>query len=321
MLTKLELEIADYARSAIEPERATLVGLIGSGIQLSRTPSVHMAEAARLGIKYSYQKLDIDQIPGPSLSLSEIIRAAEVCGFIGLNITFPFKKEVMQYLDVLSETAKAVDAVNTVVFMNGKRIGLNTDMWGFAESFRTGMGDVRRENVLLLGTGGAGVAVANALLERGVKNLFLYDVNQTNAEKLADKLSSRIANTHDIEVLWDLTSLPSNLDGVVNATPVGMAKTPGSAFPLELLFNKLWVADIVYFPLETELLRAAREKGCKILPGSGMAVYQAAQAFELFTGTKPDVYGMFETFDSFDSAQLIKHSRDKQDAKSASVIR
>lgn len=308
MLTKLELDISEFALTAQDPERSTLVGLVGSGIQLSRTPSMHMAEAARLGIKYSYQKLDIDHIPGPSLELSEIIRAAEMCGFIGLNITFPFKKDVIQYLDVLSETAKAVEAVNTVVFMQGKRIGLNTDMWGFAESFRSGMADANRDNVLLVGTGGAGVAVANALVECGVKKLFLYDVNYANACELADRLNKRTGKLNGIEVLRDLKSLPSSLDGIVNATPVGMKKTPGSAFPIELLDEKYWVADIVYFPLETELLRAAREKGCKVLHGSGMAVYQAALAFELFTGVKPDNSSLYETFNSFDLSQNIEQN-------------
>lgn len=296
MLTKLELDISEFARCAKDPERATLVGLVGSGIQLSRTPSMHMAEAARQGIKYSYQKIDVDSLSGTPPSLAEIIRSAELCGFIGLNITFPFKKEVMQHLDVLSETAMAVDAVNTVVFMNGKRVGLNTDMWGFAESFRSNMAEVKRENVLLVGTGGAGVAVANALIECGVENLFLHDVNYPNACKLAESLAKRTGKAAAVEVLKDLNELSENLNGIVNATPVGMKKTPGSAFPIELLCEQYWVADIVYFPLETELLRAAKEKGCKILPGSGMAVYQAALAFELFTGVKPELRSMFETF-------------------------
>lgn len=292
-------------KSATPPEghasglpEAVIVGLVGRGIGLSRTPRMHEAEGARFGLRYVYRLLDTDLMGEPRPGFEEIVRAAEIAGFAGLNVTYPYKREAIAYLDELSETARTIGAVNTVVLRDGKRFGHNTDCWGFRESFRRDMEGAARDRVLLLGAGGAGGAVAYALLQEGVGRLLVADADRRVAEELVGRLAAR-AGPGRIDVADDVAAAMAEADGIVNATPVGMAHMPGSPVPLDLLAARSWVADIVYFPIETELLRAARERGCRTLPGSGMAVFQAVRAFELFTGLKPDHHRMKATFDAF----------------------
>lgn len=275
-----------------------LIGLVGRGIQQSRTPRMHMAEGAAQGHRILYQILDADAFPRGEAPLEKIVDAAELCGFAGLNVTFPYKIDVMNFLDELSPNARAIGAVNTVVFHNGRRIGHNTDKWGFEEGFRRNLPGAKMGHVLQIGAGGAGVAVAHALLSLGAARLTITDTNPARAAALVTQLSQN-AGAAQVDAIG-LDQIPEIAPtGVVNATPMGMAKLPGSAYPVELLHPDLWVADIVYFPLETELLAAARAAGCRVLLGSGMAVYQAVRAYELFTGRKPDPMRMKATFDSF----------------------
>ncbi|AQQ05612.1 shikimate dehydrogenase [Roseibium algicola] len=277
-----------------------LAGLIGRGIARSRTPEMHMAEAAAQSLRGVYRIIDVDTLPEDEQNLKAIVHAAEVTGFNGLNVTYPFKMEVIPLLDQLSPNAAAVGSVNTIVFRDGKRIGHNTDLWGFAESFRQNMIGVSLKKVLLIGAGGAGVAVAHALADCGVQHLKIFDVDTVRVEQLARQVrSNRQGLTVEPVTTLDAASC-ANLSGIVNASPVGMAKTPGTPFPLALLKPDMWVADIVYFPLETELLAGARRLGCRVLPGSGMAVFQAVRAFELFTGRRADPVRMKAAFDAFD---------------------
>ncbi|UES43639.1 shikimate dehydrogenase [Roseibium aggregatum] len=277
-----------------------LAGLIGRGIARSRTPEMHMAEAAAQSLRGVYRIIDVDTLPEDEQNLKAIVHAAEVTGFNGLNVTYPFKMEVIPLLDQLSPNAAAVGSVNTIVFRDGKRIGHNTDLWGFAESFRQNMIGVSLKTVLLIGAGGAGVAVAHALADCGVQHLKIFDVDTVRVEQLARQVrSNRQGLTVEPVTTLDAASC-ANLSGIVNASPVGMAKTPGTPFPLALLKPDMWVADIVYFPLETELLADARRLGCRVLPGSGMAVFQAVRAFELFTGRRADPVRMKAAFDAFD---------------------
>ncbi len=277
-----------------------LAGLIGRGIARSRTPEMHMAEAAAQSLRGVYRIIDVDTLPENEQNLKAIVHAAEVTGFNGLNVTYPFKMEVIPLLDQLSPNAAAVGSVNTIVFRDGKRIGHNTDLWGFAESFRQNMIGVSLKTVLLIGAGGAGVAVAHPLADCGVQHLKIFDVDTVRVEQLARQVrSNRQGLTVEPVTTVDAASC-ANLSGIVNASPVGMAKTPGTPFPLALLKPDMWVADIVYFPLETELLAGARRLGCRVLPGSGMAVFQAVRAFELFTGRRADPVRMKATFDAFD---------------------
>ncbi|MGG5886294.1 shikimate dehydrogenase [Falsiroseomonas sp. HC035] len=272
-----------------------LAGLIGSGIQASRTPAMQEREGAAQGLRLVYRLIDLDRLGlGPD-ALEDLLKAAEWMGFAGLNITYPCKQAVVPLLHDLSPDARALGAVNTVVLRGGRRIGHNTDCTGFAEGFRRGLPGVARARVVQLGAGGAGAAVAHALLAEGTGLLTVADTDPARAEALAAGLQARFGSDR-ATACTDLAAAVAAADGLVNCTPVGMAKLPGLPLPAALLRAELWVAEIVYFPLETELLRTARALGCRTLDGGGMAVFQAAGAFRLFTGLAPDPDRMLRHF-------------------------
>lgn len=274
-----------------------LAGLIGAGIQASRTPALHEHEGDAQGLRYLYRLIDLDQLKLDSGALPDLLMAAERMNFTGLNITFPCKQTIIPLLDELSPEARGIGAVNTVVLKDGKRIGHNTDCLGFAEGFRRGLQDVARERVVQMGAGGAGAAVAHALLSEGVQLLSIFDVDHSRAQSLANNLNQHFGFGRAVAG-HDLPGTLGQADGLVNTTPMGMKKLPGMPVPVELLRAQLWVAEIVYFPLETELLRNARALGCRTLDGGNMAVFQAVKAFELFSGVVPDAQRMLAHFQS-----------------------
>jgi shikimate dehydrogenase len=218
-------------------------------------------------------------------------------GYTGLNITFPCKQAIIPLLDELSPEAAGIGAVNTVVLKDGKRVGHNTDCLGFGEGFRRGLPDVQRRQVVQMGAGGAGSAVAHALLAEGVQRLTLFEVDAVRGQALVDNLNQTFGAGR-AALGTDLASAMLEADGLVNTTPIGMAKLPGTPVPAELLRAELWVAEIIYFPLQTELLRDARALGCRTLDGGTMAVFQAVKAFELFSGCNADARRMMEHFAS-----------------------
>jgi shikimate dehydrogenase len=260
-----------HSSEPISSRQSVLVGLLGRGIRQSRSLAMHEAEGAAPGLTYVYRLFDTAAMDA-DVAIGDILRAAELCGFAGINVTYPYKVDIIAHLDELSPAARAVGAVNTVVFRNSKRSGHNTDLWGFTESFRRGLPAVKRASVLQLG---AGAAVAHALADCGVEQIRIFDKVSVRAEELA----ATINDAHGAEravVLAELwKGFADRLDGIVNTTPVGMATMPGAPVPDEFIEPHLWIADIVYFLLETELLRIGRSKGCRVLPGSGMAVFQA----------------------------------------------
>lgn len=274
-----------------------LVGLIGAGIQASRTPAMHEREGAEQGLRYTYRLIDLEKLSVGGEALPELIADAERQGFAGLNITYPCKQSVIPLLTALSDDAGALGAVNTVVLKDGQRIGHNTDWWGFAESFRRGMAGAKLDRAVQLGAGGAGAAVAHAALTLGIGHLTIFDIERRRAEQTAANLASRFGGGR-VAAGTDLPEAIARADGLIHATPTGMAKYPGLPLPAALLRPQLWVAEIVYFPLETELLRTARQLGCRTLNGGGMAVFQAVEAFRLFTGITPDAERMSRHFSS-----------------------
>jgi shikimate dehydrogenase len=231
----------------------------------------------------------------PGEAVGELLIAAERMGFQGLNITHPCKQSVIPHLTELSEEARAVGAVNTVVLRDGRRIGHNTDASGFARSFQRGFSGAALQRVVLLGAGGAGAAVAHAILSLGAGRLTIFDKEKQRAERLAATLSARFGHSRAVQGV-DLEAAMADADGLIHATPTGMAAHPGLPLPRYLLRAEHWLAEVVYFPLRTELLRVAEERGCRVLDGSGMAVFQAVDAFQLFTGMQPDADRMFRHF-------------------------
>jgi shikimate dehydrogenase len=277
--------------------RSFLVGLVGTGIGPSLTPPLHEEEADQLGIRYLYRRLDLDALGLPPSAVGELLRAARRTGYDGLNITHPCKQLVIEHLDELSPDAVALGAVNTVVFDGDRAVGHNTDWSGFARSFDRGLSDVAMDRVVLLGAGGAGSAVAHALLTLGTARLVILDVDADRARSRAQSLRARFGQTRvDSGGSSEVAARLAEADGLVHATPTGMAAHPGLPLDGNLLRPDLWVADIVYRPLETELVRTARALGCRVLDGGGMAVFQAVDAFRLFTGVEPDAERMLAHF-------------------------
>jgi shikimate dehydrogenase len=284
---------------ALDLHPTVLVGLIGAGIQASRAPAMHEREGVEQGIRHVYRLIDLDTLGLGQDALPELLTAAERIGFAGLNITHPCKQAILPLLTDLSEDARALGAVNTVLFHDGKRIGHNTDWWGFAESFRRGLPGARLDRVVLLGAGGAGAAVGYAALKSGAQRVSLFDLEAARANELAARLAARFGQGRAVAGA-DLVEAMDHADGLIHATPTGMAKYPGLPLPEQLLRPPHWVAEIVYVPLETQLLRVAKRIGCRTLDGGGMAVFQAVEAFRLFTGRGANAERMLRHFASMD---------------------
>ena len=256
---------------------------------------MHIEEGKAHGLQVGYELFDFDLIPGGPAQLGAILDKAEKSGFRGVNVTYPSKQAVIPLLHELSTEARALHSVNTVLFSNGKRIGHNTDWWGFAESFQRDMSDVQRDDIVLVGAGGAGAAVGYAMLKLGSQRLSIHDTDVSRAFALSNRLREQFAS-REIRVCHDLPTALANSQGLVHATPTGMRKHPGLPIPSDSLWPPLWVAEIVYVPLITQLLAVARGQGCRTLDGGGMAVYQAALAFKHFFDVEPDIPRMLRRF-------------------------
>jgi shikimate dehydrogenase len=270
-------------------ERAAYqVGLLGSDLGLSLAKVVHEQEARELGIGYRYRVLDVQENPAYG-DLPTTLKRLQSDGYRGTNVTHPFKKAVLPELDELSPDAEALGAVNTVVFSGGRTTGHNTDWFGFARSVELQLGGESRRKVVQLGAGGAGVAVAHALLRAGVEDLVLLGRDPSRTAASVEALR-RIHPSAAVTpgTLDDVAGHLETADGLVNTTPMGMPAHPGSPVPSTLLRPNMWVHDIVYMPLETQLMREARSAGCLTVGGGHMFVYQAAENFRLFTGIQPN---------------------------------
>ncbi|MGO4445660.1 shikimate dehydrogenase [Mycobacterium sp. 2YAF39] len=276
-----------------------LVGLVGQGVGPSLTPALHMAEGRANGLDYVYRTIDLTTADIAPERIGEVLVWARALGYNALNVTHPCKRLVIDHLDALDEGAAALGAVNTVVFEADRTVGYNTDAPGFGIGFNEGLPGAAMQTVTLVGAGGAGAAVGHALLDLGAEHLTVVDLDVDRATVLARELAGRHPNARvDASAFDKLSVLLPVSDGVVHCTPTGMADHPGMPFEAALLHPGLWVADIVYRPLKTELLAAAREVGCRTLDGGHMAVHQATTAFELITGISPDADRMSRHFRS-----------------------
>jgi shikimate dehydrogenase len=266
-----------------------LVGLIGAGITASLTPPMHEAEARHHGLHYLYRPVDLETIGRPGTDVGELLRAGRDLGFSAFNITHPCKQLVLDHLHETTPEAAALKAVNTVLIDHGRFIGHNTDQTGFAAGLAAQLPEAPKDSVVQIGTGGAGSAVASALLTSGVGTLHLFDVDPARAAERATALGELFPHQSvEAATTEQLPGLIRDADGIVNATPVGMHHHPGTPIDTDLLSGRQWVADVIYLPVDTQLIVAARAAGCRVLDGGHMAVGQAADAFALITGIEPD---------------------------------
>ena len=270
-------------------EESYLVGLIGSGVLVSLTPPLHEHEADALGLRYLYRPLDLDAIGRTPAQIGELLAEGAALGYNGFNVTHPCKQEVVKHLDELSPAATAIGAANTVLIREGRFRGDNTDVSGFAAAMSSGLPDADLESVVLLGAGGAGAAVSHALLSSGAKHLVIVDIDQLRAEQRVAEMAAQFPEATLVASVPDeLPALLPGVSGLVNATYTGMHNHPGMPVPVGLLRPDLWVADIVYRPIVTELVAAASALGCAVLDGGYMATAQAADTFRLITRIEPD---------------------------------
>jgi shikimate dehydrogenase len=274
-----------------------LIGLIGAGIQRSLSPALQETEAGHHGVRLHYQLIDLDTAGAGVEALPELMKAVRVIGFNGLNVTFPCKQAIMPLLDDLSEEADAIGAVNTVVRDADRLIGHNTDGPGWGWGFRRALPDADISRVVLLGAGGAGSACADAVLRLGAGQLLICDQDEARARALAARLNAHLPGKRAV-FSDDLAEALKGASGLIQATPMGMARHPGLPLREDLLRPSLWVSEIVYVPLETELLKAARRVGCRTADGGHMNVGQAIRGFRLFTGLEADAARMEAHFRS-----------------------
>lgn len=263
--------------------RQVRVGLLGHGIGPSLTPAMHESEGARLGLDYHYETVDLLDRPDADLG-TELDRVA-AAGFAAVNVTHPFKRAVLAHVDDMSDAVTRIGATN-LVLLGERRIAHNTDYSGFRSGLETFLAGDRRGPVLQVGAGGAGLATVCALLDLGFDDVVVHD----RAEAAAGDLVARFAaGAPGLRTSGgDLDSALAETAGVVHVTPMGMREHPGTAFDVDRLRADAWVAEVVYRPLETELVRRARARGLATLDGGAMAVGQAVESIRLITGLEPD---------------------------------
>jgi shikimate dehydrogenase len=276
--------------------KRALVGLIGANIGKSLSPILHEDALAAAGLRGHYHLMDLDLLAGRRLA--DLLAGARAVGFTGVNVTFPCKEDVVPLLDEVSAEARQIGAVNTVtIAASGRTVGYNTDRTGFRLSFEEGLGReaIAGKTAILVGAGGAGRAVAFALFDLAAARVLVYDKDAQRAATLVADLMA-VFGAGRCRALEAVAPALAQAAGVVNATPVGMLGIPGIPVPVEAVGAQHWVADIIYTPLETALIKAARARGARTLTGGGMCVHQAAEAFRLFTGLAPDLARMKRVF-------------------------
>jgi len=281
-----------------------LVGLVGEGITASLTPALHEVEAAELGLGYEYRIHDLLELGRRPEEIGDILWEARSAGYAAMNVTHPCKQLVLGVVDVIEPDAARVGAVNLVVFEPDRTVGYNTDWMGYRDGLATGLPSASLERVLQVGCGGAGAATAYALLSSGAAHLMLSDTDGRRADHLAARMTELFPEQQVTTVDADgLDAAIRGATGIVHATPMGMSHHPGVAIDLDLLAADTWVSDVVYRPLDTELLTGAAARGHAVLDGGRMAVGQACASLRIITGVDPDRDRMDRHFRALVSAE------------------
>jgi shikimate dehydrogenase len=288
------------ARPLAPADRRFLTGLVGAPIAHSASPAMHERAAEALGVHCHYQLIEV--AGADREELRRLLDGVRRLGFAGVNVTFPYKEAVVSLLDELSPGAQAIGAVNTVVVRDGRLIGHNTDTTGFARAITGLVRDPAQSVVAVIGAGGVGRAITFALAGIGVAEIRIFDTDRAKAAQLAGQIGKRGKTT----VAGSVEDAMRGATGVVNGSPVGMLPNRGTPVPDALLHRDLWVADAVYTPLWTPLLNAAKAEGAEVMTGRDLAIYQAADAFELFTGLKPSAAEMGNAFDAVMARRYAK---------------
>ena len=240
---------------------------------------MHEAAFKELGLNHTYGLYDVQE--------ADLKLFMEDADFKGLNITIPLKTAAVQYMDELSKEAVIIGSINTVEFADDKLIGYNTDVLGFMKCLQEADVDVKNKNFLILGAGGAGRGIVFKLAMEHHR-VYSYDTDSEKSSKLCKDVLQKVGVK--VEQAQDISDIIGNVDILVNATPVGMhpniEKTP---LVSKYLSPAITVVDIVYNPVETRLLRQARERGCDTVSGIGMLVHQGAEALKIWLDVEPPI--------------------------------
>ena len=253
---------------------AKILGVIGHPIEHSLSPAMHRAALRELGLDYHYDKFDVK----PEELENFVNDAME--NFLGFNVTVPHKVGIIKFLDSLSKEAELIGAANTVKFENDSATGFNTDGIGAIRALKEAGQQANGKKVLILGAGGASRAISFQLAMEGA-DISIFDKIGEKAGELAEDIKEKLDK--EINILGSPPEKLDRFDILINATPVGMSPNTGNS-PLdrERLHQSLTVMDIVYNPLETKLLKEAREAGCKTVNGTGMLVNQGAESLRIW---------------------------------------
>ena len=269
--------------------KTILTGLFASPSAHSISPIIHNNAFEKLGLNYVYLSFEVNKD-----NLKDAVQSIKTLNMRGVNLSMPNKKEVIQYLDEISETAKLSQSVNTIVNDNGILKGYSTDGKGFFKSLEEEKIFMKDKNITILGTGGASIAIISQAVFEGIKNIFVFkrDKNWKEQKKILDNIASKTNCNIELNSLEDKNILKRKIeesDLLINATSVGM-KENFSLIEDKSFFRKdLIVSDIIYNPSKTKLLQIAEKEGCKIINGIGMLLYQGALSFELWTNEKMPV--------------------------------
>lgn len=272
--------------------KTKVLAILGYPVDHSLSPAMQNAEFDRLTLDYVYVPVSVS----PE-NLDTCVKGLVASGLAGFNVTIPHKQAILPYLSEVSEDASQVGAVNTVRIEDGKLIGYNTDIDGWVRDIQEDI-LLERSSVCIVGAGGAARAVAVGAMKAGASRLFLCGRNLDTVAALGKSLLEKMP---DADITWrdlddpDCRGDLSACDIIVNSTPVGMDSTPGMPISADWLNENQYVYDAIYVPAETDLMRAARLKGCAVKGGLGMLAYQGAVAFEIWTGVEPDVERMKST--------------------------
>ncbi|RNF51435.1 shikimate dehydrogenase [Marinomonas hwangdonensis] len=270
------------------------LGLIGQAIAASRSPSLHMmlGELKQLPVDYQLQVPEDDTAESFNAKLAEI----RALGFVGTNVTFPYKQIAIDSADEVNDAVKKVGASNTLLLKDGKVCAFNTDYTGFIRGYKGRVGDLPAGKVLMIGAGGVGRAIGFALFEVGATEVLVTDLSERSAQSLVDAINEAGYKAR-VVVKEDIAEAAAEVDGLVNCTPVGHLKSPGMPLAAELIQEQKWAFDAVYTPMDTEFLTEANKKGLQIVSGFDLFFYQGIDAFEIFTGQEvTDVKPVWDQF-------------------------
>lgn len=263
----------------------SVFGIFGHPVEHTFSPGMHNAAFAKIQRDACYVPFAV----APH-DLERAVKAIVPLGIRGLNITIPHKETIIPHLDDLTDDARMIGAVNTIEVTRGRLIGHNTDGRGFLRSLREETGfRPKGSTILLVGSGGAARAVGFNLALSGAQTIMLYDLDVVKAKKLGRDIKNRTAIQVRIVDRESLEKTAPVADCIINATPLGLRPGDPLPIPRHLIQRGQLIADLVYNPIRTPLLKAARAAGADTLSGIGMLLYQGVIAFEIWTGGKAPV--------------------------------